>query len=288
MNANSPPPALVIKNWVKTAMEQLAAVGIASARLDAELILSHTLRKDRTYLHAHSDDILEPRVQKIVDARLALRLDRIPIAYIVGYKEFYGRRFSVTTDTLIPRPESEDVINLLKRILLSTTHHLPSTTLRLIDIGTGSGCLGITAKLEFPELEVTLADISPPALAVASDNAQRLQADVTIIKSDLLHNYLTQTDIILANLPYVDSAWEVSPDTVHEPSLALFASDGGIALIKKLINQTSAIISQSGFLVLEADPFQHESIVTHAKRKDFTLHSRKGYVVVFKKIKDQS
>jgi len=155
--------------------------------------------------------------------------------------------------------------------------------LRLIDVGTGSGCLGITAKLEFPELEVTLADISPPALVVASDNAQRLHADVALLESDLLQSYHLQADIIIANLPYVDSTWEVSPDTIHEPSLALFAGDGGRALIKKLIIQSVTIITQSGFLVLEADPFQHESIVAHAKRKGLTLHSKKGYVIVFQK-----
>jgi len=273
----------MINEWLEEATRQLAKASINSARLDAEIILAYALRKDRTYLHAHSEDILDVTIQDTADAHLALRLDYVPIAYIVGFKEFYGRPFSVTTDTLIPRPESEDVINLLKRILPPTTYHLPPTTLRLIDVGTGSGCLGITAKLEFPELEVTLADISPPALVVASDNAQRLHADVALLESDLLQSYHLQADIIIANLPYVDSTWEVSPDTIHEPSLALFAGDGGRALIKKLIIQSVTIITQSGFLVLEADPFQHESIVAHAKRKGLTLHSKKGYVIVFQK-----
>ena len=273
----------MINEWLEEATRQLAKASINSARLDAEIILAYALRKDRTYLHAHSEDILDVTIQDTADAHLALRLDYVPIAYIVGFKEFYGRPFSVTTDTLIPRPESEDVINLLKRILPPTTYHLPSTALRLIDVGTGSGCLGITAKLEFPELKVTLADISPPALVVASDNAQRLHADVALLESDLLQSYHLQADIIIANLPYVDSTWEVSPDTIHEPSLALFAGDGGRALIKKLIIQSVTIITQSGFLVLEADPFQHESIVAHAKRKGLTLHSKKGYVIVFQK-----
>lgn len=283
MNVNSPLPVPVIKSWLKSATEQLTAVGIASARLDAELILAHSLKKDRTYLHAHSDDILELAVQQLADAQLARRLKYTPIAYIVGSKEFYGRRFSVTTDTLIPRPESEDVINLLKQILLSTTHHLPSTTLRLIDIGTGSGCLGITAKLEFPELEVTLADISSPALEVATANAKQLHADVTLLESDLLHNYPTQADIIVANLPYVDAAWQVSPDTVHEPSLALFAGDGGLALINKLIDQAVTVLTLQGVLLLEADPRQHSLIITYASHQGFRLISKRDYCIALRR-----
>ena len=273
----------MINEWLEEATRQLAKTSINSARLDAEIILAYTLRKDRTYLHAHSEDILDVTIQDTADAHLALRLDHVPIAYIVGFKEFYGRRFSVTTDTLIPRPESEAIIDSLKDLVASSLTPSDGMRLRLIDVGTGSGCLGITAKLEFPELEVTLADISPPALVVASDNAQRLHADVALLESDLLQSYHLQADIIIANLPYVDPTWEVSPDTIHEPSLALFAGCGGRALIKKLIIQSVAIIAQSGFLVLEADPFQHESIVAHAKRKGLTLHSKKGYVIVFQK-----
>jgi len=115
----------MINEWLEEATRQLAKASINSARLDAEIILAYALRKDRTYLHAHSEDILDVTIQDTADAHLALRLDYVPIAYIVGFKEFYGRPFSVTTDTLIPRPESEDVINLLKRILPPTTYHLP-------------------------------------------------------------------------------------------------------------------------------------------------------------------
>ncbi len=282
MNVNSQPPVPAINNWLQSASLQLKAVGIASAQLDVELILAHTLRKNRTYLHAHSDEILEPNVQEAADARLALRFDHVPIAYIVGYKEFYGRRFSVTTDTLIPRPESEDIINLLKRILPPTTYNLPTTRLRLVDVGTGSGCLGITAKLELPELEVTIMDISPRALTVATTNVRRLHADVTILKSDLLQNHPLPADIIVANLPYVDPLWERSPDTNHEPALALFADDGGKALINKLIDQSVAILTPQGLLLLEADPQQHASIIAHASKRGFRLVTKQDYGIALK------
>src|SRR5664279_4030502 len=117
MSANSLPPMPAINDWLKDATATLSDIGITSARLDAEIILAHTLRKPRTYLHAHGDEQLSSRQRDIADTRLQLRLDRVPIAYIIGHKEFYGREFRVTTATLIPRPESEVMIELLTDIL---------------------------------------------------------------------------------------------------------------------------------------------------------------------------
>ena len=131
---------MIINDWLRTSVDLLNTKGIPSARLDAELLLSHTLRKNRTWLHAHGDEALDVRAQEIANARLDLRLDRVPIAYIIGHKEFYGRRFAVTTSTLIPRPESEAMIELLQTIPMKPRS-------KLVDVGTGSGCLGITAKL---------------------------------------------------------------------------------------------------------------------------------------------
>jgi len=256
---------------------------IASAQLDAEIILAHTLRKNRTYLHAHSDDIIEPRAQEIADTRLALRLTHVPIAYIVGHKEFYGRRFLVTTATLIPRPESESIIDVLKNLIPHNLTLLDDIKTRLVDVGTGSGCLGVTAKLEFPELEVTLLDISTYALTVATTNAKRLGADVTVLKSDLLQSYPLQTDIIIANLPYVDPSWDRSPDTVYEPELALFADDGGKALIDKLIDQSIDILNPQGLLLLEADPTQHQQIISHAKQQGFRLITTQDYCIALRR-----
>ena len=273
----------MINEWLEEATRQLAKASINSARLDAELILAHALQKDRTYLHAHSDDLLELTVQQKADAQLTRRLKYTPIAYIVGFKEFYGRRFSVTTNTLIPRPESEAIIDNLKELIDSSLMPAVGKRLRLIDVGTGSGCLGITAKLEFPELKVTLTDISPPALEVARTNAQRLHADVALLESDLLQSYHLQADIIIANLPYVDSAWEVSPDTIHEPSIALFADDGGLTLIRKLIDQAVSVLTPQGLLLLEADPRQHRLIIARASHQGFRLISKRDYCLALKR-----
>lgn len=265
-----------IRIWLRDAAEQLANAMIPSALLDAEIILAHTLRRSRTWLHAHSDEMLDMRQQEIAEARLQLRLERTPIAYIIGHKEFYGRLFKVTPAALIPRPESETLITLLGKYL--TPNHK-----RLIDVGTGSGCLGVTAKLEQSHLRVTLADISRHALKVAEENARNLGASVETIISDLMENVGISYDCIVANLPYVDTTWTRSPETEYEPAEALFADQGGLALITKLIDQTESYLTANGLLLLEADPRQHAEIIDYAGRHGLLHRETDGFALVFSK-----
>jgi len=282
MNENSQLKTPQIKAWLHESTQRLIGAGIGSAKLDAEIILAHTLRKSRTYLHAHDDDVLSPRQYEIADARLLLRLDRTPIAYIIGHKEFYGRLFKVTPATLIPRPESETIIEILKEQLPRNTSLLKETR-KLIDVGTGSGCLGITAKLEFPELDVTVSDISRHALNVAQENAKQLRAEVTILQSNLLSQYPFTADYIVANLPYVATEWERSPETNYEPALALFAKNDGLELIYKLIEECDDHLSKNGLLILEADPRQHQAIVGRAKKHGLQLGEIRGFIAYFVK-----
>lgn len=274
---NSQPKTQTISQWLKEAAKALKQAGIPSPRLDAEIILAHTLRKPRTYLHAHGSEEIEPRKREIADARIALRLDRTPVAYIIGHKEFYGRQFKVTPSTLIPRPESETMISLLKELVPGIVPQ------KLIDVGTGSGCLGITAKLELPNLDVTLSDISRHALKVAEFNAAYHKATVSLLHGDLLERYPFTADIILANLPYVDEAWQLSPETKHEPSVALFASSGGMHLINRLLEQTISQLASGGFIFIEADPRQHATIIQTAKAKDLSLRKSEGFILAFQK-----
>lgn len=284
MSANSKPKTQTYRQWVDGAVRELDAAGFASTRLDAELLLSHTINKPRTYLHAHPTELLDARHQEIANARLALRLDRVPIAYIIGHKEFYGRRFSVSTAALVPRPESEDMIDLLKEIAGNNLNLLPDTKKRLIDIGTGCGVLGITAKLELPDLDVTLSDISRYALKLAEKNATLHSADVAIIESDLLENYPFKAHYVLANLPYVDPEWEHSEELQHEPSLALFAEDGGKSVIFRLLEQVGYSLTDDGLVFIEADPVQHSAITKKAKDHGLALTAKRGYQLVFGKV----
>lgn len=275
-----------ISDWLLGATNKLKKADFDTPRLDAEIILANTLALDRIFLHSHPEQIIYSSKLKIANLHLKKRLKHLPIAYIIGKKEFYGRNFKVTPDVLIPRPESEEIISTLSNILLVilpqdlANNKLP--VINLIDVGTGSGCLGITAKLEFPSLDVTLADISKKALNIATSNARALAADVKCLRSDLLSMYVPEIDIITANLPYVDKSWECSPETAYEPRNALFANDSGEALIKRLIIQSSQKLSKNGYLIIEADPRQHKSLINFATNYSFALFDKSRFSIAFK------
>jgi len=274
---------MTISAWLKQATDELADELLPSPRLDAEIILAHTIRHPRTYLHAHGDDTLSPRDEDIANARIELRKDRVPVAYIIGHKEFYGRRFVVSPAVLIPRPESEQLIDMLQTLLPSSAELPGVVETRLVDIGTGSGCLGITAKLLFPQFDVALVDSSRHALTIAEKNARLLNANVETFVSALLTNYPYAPDIILANLPYVDRSWDYqSPELANEPAEALYADDGGMSVIKRCIEQVEVRAKPGALLLLEADPSQLDAISAYAKQHGLKEVGRDEFVVAFR------
>lgn len=274
---------MTIVEWLKQATDELADAMFTSPRLDAEIILAHTIRKPRTYLHAHGEEALDERQEEVANARIELRKDHVPVAYIIGHRYFYGRRFVVTPAVLIPRPESEQLIEMLKRLFPSTLPLPDVATKRLVDIGSGSGCLGITAKLEFPELEVALVDNSRHAQTIAEKNAKILGADVELFTSDLLANYPHSPDIVLANLPYVDESWERSAELAHEPSEALFADNHGLALIERCLEQCSHRVKPGALLLFEADTRQLDDVAKIAHQFGFKEISRDSFAIGFSK-----
>jgi release factor glutamine methyltransferase len=277
---------MTIAEWLQDATNELADAMLPSPRLDAEIILSHTIRRPRTYLHAHSEENISLRNEDIANARVDLRKDRIPVAYIIGHKEFYGRRFQVNPSVLIPRPESEELITMLKQLLPSSVELPGITRKRLVDIGTGSGCLGITAKLEFPELDVALTDINRHAITIAEKNARTYGVKVETFVSDLLFSYPYSPDVVLANLPYVDKSWDfLSPELASEPAEALYAEDGGLAIIKRCLEQVATRGKNGTILLLEADTTQLESIVIAAKPLQYKERLRGEYAVALELFK---
>lgn len=277
MNASSKPPAQTISSWLANTTKEFTQAGIKTARLDAEVLLSHCFGVPRTWLHAHADDTIKHAALAHADELRIRRQVREPIAYLIGHKEFYSHDFIVTPSVLVPRPESETMIDLLMT--------LPAQKkATLVDVGTGSGCLGISAKLALPQLNVTLTDISPDALNIASQNATALGANVNILESDLLSNsYLQSFHFILANLPYVVQEWDTPPELDHEPELALYAEDSGLRLINKLLDQAPSHLEIDGYVLLEADPEQHEAIVTRGQQNGLVLETVRDYIVVLKK-----
>ncbi len=273
-----------ISDSLTTTNSILRSAGISSARLDAEVLLAHTLNADRAWLIAHGDDVLTAEKAQIFNDLVARRVQCEPIAYLTGRKEFYGREFIVTSDVLIPRPETEVLIDIVKQLVAPE-----AGAKRLLDIGTGSGCIGITCKLELPELGVTLSDISPQALAIARKNAAKLGTKpIRYIQSDLLSHWLHHSnpktfDIIVANLPYVDRTWPTSPELRHEPELALYADEQGLKLIKTLISQAPNLLAPGGSLLIEADPSQHAAVTKHSKNYGFSHVMTRDYIVVLQR-----
>lgn len=184
-------------------------------------------------------------------------LEGLPMQQIIGHEWFYDRKFKVTKDTLIPRPETEEWIDHVLSIL-------PNEPLRVVDIGTGTGVLGLTMKLERPEDNVTITDISEGALAVAKENAQTLGADVSFKQGDLLEPLKGETyDVVLCNPPYIsEDEVAVMDQSVldHEPQSALFAEDDGLAIYKRLAGSLEDYVNPQGRIFLEIGYMQGDSV----------------------------
>ena len=212
----------------------------------------------------------------------------LPIAYKSDYQDFYGRNYIVTPDVLIPRPETEQIIDTILNLagkpylpgIKASQNQLPKNP-TILDVGTGSGCIAITIKKELPEANVYASDISEKALSIARKNAQNHGVPIHFIISHLLDNVKFTPDVIVANLPYVDKNWDWLDENAlsYEPSLALYAEDHGLKLIKELINQSA--IRQVTRLVLEADPCQHSVITSYAQKHGYQLKETRGFILFF-------
>jgi release factor glutamine methyltransferase len=238
---------MVIREALRKAAERLESHHVSSPRLNAEVILAHCLSVDKTYLYTHDDRLLsDAEFQKIENA-LYERISGVPVQYIVGRQEFYGRYFTVNPDVLIPRPETEFIVEAVLDL------HPPSLS-SIIDVGTGSGCIGLTLALELPEAQVTIADISFVALLTAKSNAVQLGASASIVCMDLLEAACGPFDIVVSNPPYV-SRGESSRLQIevreHEPHVALFGEEDGLAAYRKLIPSAERVLKPGGYLIME-------------------------------------
>ena len=257
-------PHLPIADFLAISTKTLSKAGIASARLDSELILAHVLRRSREWLLAHDATALTQSQQRQARQSLLQRTQRRPIAYLTGRRDFYGHSFLVNEQVLVPRPESEVILAILDE--LAQDHHLRT----VLDVGTGSGCLAISVKLTHPDLAVSACDISKSALLVARRNAARLLPSGQQIKfyqSDLLSGLPVSSrfDLIVANLPYLSPGQDgLSPELAYEPAIALYANDDGLSLIKRLIATAPARLTPDGYLLLEMDTDQIETVVSYA------------------------
>jgi release factor glutamine methyltransferase len=238
---------MIIREALRKAAERLESHRVSSPRLNAEVIISHCLGVDKTYLYTHDDRALDAaEFQRIEDA-LYERISGVPVQYIVGRQEFYGRYFLVNPDVLIPRPETEFIVEAVLDLQ-------PPSGISIIDVGTGSGCIGLTLALELPDAQVTIADISYEALQTAKTNALQLGANASIVCMDLLEAARGPFDIVVSNPPYV-SRGETSRLQIevreHEPHVALFGEEDGLAAYRKLIPSAEQVLKVGGYLIVE-------------------------------------
>jgi release factor glutamine methyltransferase len=224
-----------------------------NAARDAQAILQIATGLTRVQMLAQPDRALREEEAGIFQGMIAQRRGNVPIQHMRGSQEFFGRDFLVTPDVLIPRPETEHIIEELLRLYPDRT-----TALHIADVGTGSGILAITLALEYPQSDVVALDISEEALAIARLNAARLgvAGRIRIERSDLFEAIAegTQFDIIVSNPPYIPNreASELHPQVRnHEPHLALFGGEDGLDIMRRLIPQAMQHLKPGGLLLME-------------------------------------
>ncbi|HBG00580.1 MAG TPA: peptide chain release factor N(5)-glutamine methyltransferase [Firmicutes bacterium] len=223
--------------------------GCSSARLDAELLLGHVLHLDRLDLYLNFDKPLS--VQEVNEYRrfIGQRGQRIPLAYLTGEREFYALPIHVNRNVLIPRPETEFVVDKVLELLE------PQGSMEILDLGTGSGAVALALACQDPGFRITAVDISPEALQVAQDNARRLEVDqqVRFVESDLFAQVEGKYAVICSNPPYIRSneLAKLAPELGVEPALALDGGPDGLDFYRRILGQAASFLEQPGFVVLE-------------------------------------
>jgi release factor glutamine methyltransferase len=272
-----------IRAALKEGISQLREADVPSFTLAAELLLLHLLGRNRTWLYAHPEDVLsEDEAQRFLGL-LAQRAAGEPTQHLTGKQEFWGLEFEVTPDVLIPRPETEHVIEValdrlaLRELRAGRPQKTDGAGLHIADIGTGSGCIAVALAKELPAANFYATDISRAALAVAQRNAQRYGAGgrIRFVESDLLDSVHSPLpfDLIVSNPPYVGRREAASlPREVrdHEPDSALYGGEEGYELYAALIAQAARHVKAGGILVLELGHNSLAAVGPLLEAKDWT------------------
>lgn len=251
-----------------SATQRLEEVDISTASLDAQVILGHVLEKDRAWLFAHYDYKLNPSQAEAYANLVARRAANEPVAYLVGRREFYGLELTVDHRVLIPRPETE----LLVDAVLDHIDSRPDKAVKMVDVGTGSGAIALAVADNCPSAKVYAIDLSAAALEVARTNIAALdkRQQITLQQGDLLQTLPEQVDIVAANLPYINS--EEYPNLMadvrdYEPRVALEAGPEGLDAIVRLLDQVPDHVPPGGVLFLEVGHDQGEVVSRLARER---------------------
>jgi release factor glutamine methyltransferase len=280
--------------WLDQAVKDLQGAGIATARLDCLVLLEDETGKDRAWLLAHPEFVLTHAQVKRLNTKIVQRQSHLPLAYIRGFTEFYGRQFVVSPVVLEPRPESETMIDLLQglpilnsspdssgKTIEPTGKIKDSTDVTIADVGAGSGALGITAKLLFPQARVDLLELDPAAIKIAKINVIKYTTKINVVKSDLLSQAPVDYDILLCNLPYVPDNFHINPAAMAEPKIAIFGGADGLDIYRRLFDQIQKKARRPLYILCESLPPQHESLSTIAESAHYRLIKAEDFIQVF-------
>lgn len=265
---------MTVSEWLTRSENLLRHAGIESARLDSLVLLSDELQKDKSWLLAYSDYELQGSELKNLSTKVAQRVQHAPLAYIRGKVEFYGKTFMVGPDVLVPRPESETFLELLCGLE-------SASYLSIIDVGTGSGALAISAALLCPTRNVYATDISESALKVASRNAKFHNVAVRFTHGNLLDSITDDVlsgSLLLCNLPYVPTSFTINKAATYEPTLAIFSGDDGLDHYRALFLQLRDRHTQPAFILTESLLPQHDKVKKLALDNGYILRKTNGLV----------
>lgn len=271
---------MTINDWLEATTNRLTTSGIKSARLDALILLEHVQKVPRESLIAQPQ--FELGNESIVELRNLVdrRAKHEPIAYLTGHKEFYGLDFEVDKNVLVPRPETE----MMVEYIIGSTQ--PKDM--VLDVGTGSGAIAVALKKLSPGLEVSASEISHSALAVARKNATKHDVFIGFVESDLFDNIGSHKkfDVVAANLPYVQlDKIAVHPSLKHEPALALFPDDSrGLSIYERFFRSVNNFVKDGGYVIIEHDPDQREDIFKLGKLARFNGESISPFITKFSRI----
>lgn len=240
------------------ATETLRRAGAPTPALDADVLLAHVLGVTKEALVAHPELELTADEVERFDSFVARRSDGVPVAYLRGFKEFYGLRFTVDPRVLVPRPETEVLVDAVRA-------HAGDRKLTVVDVGTGSGAIAVALAVSAPRLRVIATDVSAAALAVARVNAAANGAWIEFRQGDLLAPVTEQVDVVAANLPYLrdDALEQLAADRTSlafEPRVATVAGPDGLALVRHAIADLPRVLAPDGAAFFECDPPQAEPI----------------------------
>jgi len=272
--------AVTVQEALQSAADYLAKRRLRSPRQDADLLVASVLKRDRTFLYTHPEHQLSTAQKHLFQQWLIKRGEHFPLQYLRGKQEFYGREFSVRPGVFIPRPETELVLEAALGLLRES----PEEHLRAIDVGTGSGCIGITLACEEPRVVVTATDVSPIALQVAHQNAKKHRClDRLEFREGQTLNPVKDRPgyyhLVVSNPPYVShqerNRVDASVDK-HEPHEAVYAAESGQAIYKQLFSEARKVLRDQGKLVVELGEGAKQGICRLAQEKGWVLEgSRK-------------